>query len=150
MQKTERTDQVLYGPPPRDCVLGDMNMDNCLDARDLAKLKQIIIEHDGPIHLSKLGDPDGDGWITVSVWDEIGIYHPGDLNQDLEVNKDDVKALIQKLTGKPVKPDEQQDDDKEKIVTTVTTEETGKLSTIPTTYRDWDIVVPLYGPPPAA
>ena len=94
-------------------------------------------------------DPDGDGWAVIFGASGFGLLDLGDLNQDMKLDKEDVNLMIRMLTGKPEKEDEIKENS-ETITTTVTTETTRNRETLTTTTWDWDIVVPLYGPPPAA
>jgi hypothetical protein len=149
MQKTERTDQLLYGPAPVTLALGDMNWDREVDARDLTVLKQKILANDGVIQRSARCDPDGDGWAVIFGASGFSLLDLGDLNQDMKLDKEDVDLMIRMLTGKPEKEDEIKENS-ETITTTVTTETAWTRKTLPTTTWDWDVVVPLYGPPPAA
>ena len=119
MQKTERTDQLLYGPPWVFAEKGDMNYDSVLDARDVSWLKQIVLEERDPQQSDTfLGDVNGDGTI----------------------DKEDVKALIRQLTGKP-------EDEEEQTETTDSTATTESYTT--TTETTWDYPVLMYGPPRA-
>ena len=149
MQKTERTDQLLYGPAPVTLALGDMNWDREVDARDLTVLKQKILANDGVIQRSARCDPDGDGWAVIFGASGFSLLDLGDLNQDMKLDKEDIGIMVRLLTGKPEDEDEIKENS-EKIETTVTTETTRNRETLTTTTWDWDIVVPLYGPPPAA
>ena len=137
MQKTERTDQLLYGPPPESIALGDINDDKQLDVRDLALLKRMVINSRGQIALDEVGDPDGDGFVQIWSWGDSTLkdsIYVGDLNQDQLINKEDVKALVRLLTGKP----EEEKAETEPVVTTTTT-----------TVMESEMTQTSYGPPPA-
>ena len=119
MQKTAGPEAVLYGPPWVFAEKGDMNYDSVLDARDLSWLKQIVLEERDPQQSDTfLGDVNGDGTI----------------------DKEDIKGLIRKLTGKP-------EDEEEQTETTDTTATTESYTT--TTETTWDYPVLMYGPPRA-
>ncbi|MBR5363795.1 MAG: dockerin type I repeat-containing protein [Oscillospiraceae bacterium] len=105
MQKTAEPENVLYGPPWVFAESGDMNYDFQLDVRDVTHLKQIILEERSP---------------------QQSDTYLGDVNGDGSIDKEDVKALIRKLTGKP----EDEEEVTEPIVSTITTMQTA------------------YGPPP--
>ena len=125
MNQTYSPDQLLYGPPPRDCVLGDMNLDGEIDVRDLSALKKVILStEEHKYRLNDYGDPDGDG-------SGFGTNAIGDLNQDMVVDKADVQEMIRRLTGAPK-------DEDDPIVTTMTVET--EVETMTQT---------SYGPPPA-
>ena len=67
MNQTYSPDQLLYGPPPRDCVLGDMNLDGEIDVRDLSALKKVILStEEHKYQLRDYGDPDGDGFVLAA------------------------------------------------------------------------------------
>ena len=119
MQKTAGPEAALYGPPWVFAEKGDMNYDSVLDARDLSWLKQIVLEERDPQQSDTfLGDVNGDGTI----------------------DKEDIKVLIRKLTGKP-------EDEEEQTETTDTTATTESYTT--TTETTWDYPVLMYGPPRA-
>ena len=132
MNQTYSPDQLLYGPPPRDCVLGDMNLDGEIDVRDLSALKKVILStEEHKYQLNDYGDPDGDGWLTIWGGSGFGTNAIGDLNQDMVVDKADVQEMIRRLTGAPK-------DEDDPIVTTMTVET--EVETMTQT---------SYGPPPA-
>ncbi|MBR3044569.1 MAG: hypothetical protein IKI45_08815 [Oscillospiraceae bacterium] len=131
----------LYGPPPVDRWIGDMNEDECIDARDLSDLKRMLLNSEGSIDLGEVIDTNHDGKIEVWSWGSNGLVTRqalGDLNQDGVVDKKDVQKMITKLTGKPVK--EQTGEETTTTVTEITT--TDVITTNTTTCT-------LYGPPPA-
>jgi hypothetical protein len=105
----------VYGPPSFFYKHGDPNMDSSIDVRDLSILKRVILEGEG-----------------------YGIFDPEllDVNEDGRVNKEDIKALQRKLTGKP------EDEDEQTTVLTGTTTTTTFTTTI-----DEPIPQPAYGPP---
>lgn len=100
----------LYGEP------GDIDMDNSVDARDLTLLKRYLLA-------------------------EKGVYadYTGDVNRDGKIDKEDVKALVRMLTGKP------EDEDEPVVTTTVT----APVTTITTSTTIPTMIHTLYGPPPA-
>lgn len=102
---------MLDGDVPVFSEPGDLNMDGIHDVRDLSLLKQYLLTHQSQ------------GFVGIT----------GDVNSDDSIDKEDVKALIRLLTGKP-------EDEEDPIITTVPTSST----TFPTTST-----VTLYGPPPA-
>ena len=137
MQKTALQMAPLYGPPPVELALGDINEDKEVDARDLTLLKQMVLDSRGQIALDELGDPDGNGFVQIWSWGDSPIrssIYVGDLNQDYLINKDDVKALIRQLTGKP----EEEEEETEPAVTTMTT-----------IISETEMTQTAYGPPPA-
>lgn len=102
---------MLGGDVPVFSEPGDLNMDGIHDVRDLSLLKQYLLTNQSQ------------GFVGIT----------GDVNSDDSIDKEDVKALIRLLTGKP-------EDEEDPIITTVPTSST----TFPTTST-----VTLYGPPPA-
>lgn len=116
---TDPIPQPAYGPPWVFAEIGDINYDWELDARDLTMLKRALLEDKSSDVIKRLGDLNGDG----------------------TVDKEDVKALIRKLTGKPETEDEPE-------VTTTPVATTGTVAS--TTTDPWtNYTVPLYGPPKA-
>ena len=63
-----------------DYLLGDLNEDGIVDARDLTLLKRCVITGDEP-----------------------AVFESGDLNADEEIDETDVKLMIAFLTGKSKK-----------------------------------------------
>ena len=134
MEKSAQPMAPLYGPPPVDRMLGDMNQDDELDVRDLTVLKRILLQAEGDFDLETVGDEDGDGWIQIWSWGSSQVtseIYAGDLNQDAKVNKADVQEMIRRLTGAPK-------EEEEPIVTTMTVETEVEMTS-----------QTAYGPPPA-
>ena len=137
MNRTTTQNAPLYGPPPVELALGDMNEDKQLDARDLSVLKKMIMDSRGQITLDELGDPDGNGMVQIWSWGSSPItssIYVGDVNQDLNIDKKDVEALVRMLTGKPEENEE---------------EETDPIVTTTTTVMESEMTQTSYGPPPA-
>ena len=106
----------MPGEAPLYNEAGDLDRNGSLDARDLSLLKQYLL----------IGQ-------TYKTDHSIS-----DVNGDGNIDKEDVKALIRLLTGKP------EDEEEQPETTPVTTEELlPTTTTIPTT------ICTLYGPPPA-
>lgn len=102
---------MLDGDAPVFSEPGDLNMDDSHDVRDLSLLKQYLLTNQSQ------------GIVDIT----------GDVNLDGSIDKEDVKALIRLLTGKP-------EDEEDPIITTVPTSST-TTTTAP--------IATLYGPPPA-
>ena len=102
---------MLDGDVPVFSEPGDLNMDGSHDVRDLSLLKQYLLTNQSQ------------GIVDIT----------GDVNLDASIDKEDVKALIRLLTGKP-------EDEEDPIITTVPTSST-TTTTAP--------IATLYGPPPA-
>ncbi len=116
IQDTAGTEAAIYGPPWIMAAPGDMNYDFRLDATDLTLLKQLLLEERSY---------------------EQSDTRLGDVNQDGDIDKADVKELIRRLTGRP------EDEDLPEETTTAVVTDTTTDTTITTT------VMTLYGPPPA-
>ncbi len=133
----QNTTVVLYGPPWVFYDQGDLNMDNNLDARDLSLLKAYLLSQ----------DPDVDqDFRTFHNGRELYPERLGDFNSDGKVDKEDVKAMVRELTGKP--------ENEEPIVTTTTTTQPKPGTTTATittqeTLMDITETFPqdVYGPP---
>lgn len=102
---------VLAGDAP--VIEGDKNYDGSIDARDVSLLKQDILN----------GRKSG----------------TDDINHDGVINKEDVKALIRLLTGKP-------EDEDEPITTDITDQNNPAVTSVTTTT---ELIQTSYGPPPA-
>lgn len=111
---------VTSGVVPIYAEAGDSDYNGSIDARDLTMLKQYLLNQNYARTLG--GGPD-----------------PYDVNGDGAIDKNDVKALIRLLTGKP-----EEDDKITETTTTVTVTSTDTSTTTFTTYP-----VCLYGPPKA-
>ena len=113
---------VTAGVVPIFAEAGDSDYNGSIDARDLTMLKQYLLNQNYARTLG--GGPD-----------------PYDVNGDGAIDKNDVKALIRLLTGKP------EDDDEATGTTTtaVTTDTSTDTST--TTFTTYPVC--LYGPPKA-
>lgn len=103
----------LYGPPSVLFNAADMNMDKQLDARDLSKLKQMLLN----------------GYTEVS-WGQLG-----DLDGDHQITKNDIKILQRELTGKPEDEEEENDETRyNPVTTTTTTTTTRRIETVQPVY----------------
>ena len=102
---------ALAGEAP--IIEGDLSRDGSIDARDVSKLKRNILN----------GSHDS--------------YN--DINQDGVINKEDVKALIRLLTGKP-------EDEDEPITTDIRDQNNPAVTSVTTTA---EFIQTSYGPPPA-
>ena len=112
-QETEPDEPIrLSGEAPFYNEPGDVNMNGCIDVHDLTLLKQYLLSNRN-----------------------YGISETDDVNQDGKIDKEDVKALLRLLTGKPEDEDEKSTTANSDLMTTTTT-----LGTT---------TCPLYGPPPA-
>ena len=119
---TEIIPQPAYGPPWMFAEPGDLNYDFQLDARDLTLLKRYLLEGEINDHIDRLAN----------------------VNHDGKIDKEDVKELIRKLTGKP------EDEEEPDVTTTATTATTQTADTETTTTDPWEnYPLPLYGPPAA-
>ena len=107
--------QPAYGPPWMFAEPGDLNYDFKLDARDLTLLKRYLLEGEINDRIDRLAN----------------------VNQDGKIDKEDVKELIRRLTGRP------EDEELPEETTTAVVTDTTTDTTITTT------VMPLYGPPSA-
>ncbi len=107
--------QPAYGPPWMFAEPGDLNYDFTLDARDLTLLKRYLLEGEINDRIDRLAN----------------------VNQDGKIDKEDVKELIRRLTGRP------EDEELPEETTTAVVTDTTTDTTITTT------VMPLYGPPSA-
>ena len=91
----------------------DVNADEIIDARDVSMLKRDILNGNS--------------------------FYGNDINQDGVINKEDVKALIRLLTGKP-------EDEDEPITTDITNQNNPAVTSVTTTA---EFIQTSYGPPPA-
>ena len=91
----------------------DVNADEIIDARDVSMLKRDILNGNS--------------------------FYGNDINQDGVINKEDVKALIRLLTGKP-------EDEDEPITTDIRDQNNPAVTSVTTTA---EFIQTSYGPPPA-
>ena len=103
-------DPVVYDEP------GDLNMDGSIDVRDLTLLKQYLLQNTKRRYPDRTLDADRDG----------------------ELSKEDVRALVRLLTGKP------EDEDDPAVTSEALPEPASTTTTELTT-----VITTLYGPPPA-
>ena len=112
---TTTEELMVGGVVPISVAEGDADCNFCIDARDLTVLKQFVLQHN-------------------STQADGGDLEPYDVNRDGMIDKEDVKALVRLLTGKPEGEEEQT----EPIVTTTTT-----------FISESEMTQTSYGPPPA-
>ena len=110
---TEPEELVTPGEAPLYHEPGDPDYNGSIDARDLTLLKQYLLSN-------KAYGIDAETY---------------DVNMDGDINREDVKALLRLLTGKPEDEEEKPSTDESDLMTATTTLGTSTC--------------PLYGPPPA-
>ena len=132
--ETTTTVEILYGPPSVLFKHGDLNFDRQFDARDLTLLKKEVLRYQE--YLKE--NPDSDITLEEYIWDSDRL----DVNYDGKIDKEDIKALRRKLTGKSKEQEEAEEREGQETTTAITTTATTLTTTITTMTS-----APLYGPP---
>lgn len=132
--ETTTTVEILYGPPSVLFKHGDLNFDRQFDARDLTLLKKELLRYQE--YLKE--NPDSDITLEEYIWDSDRL----DVNYDGKIDKEDIKELRRKLTGKSKEQEEAEEREGQETTTAITTTATTLTTTITTMTS-----APLYGPP---